>query len=1040
MPKSNRSGFSIVLVLTALALLGYLLLPRLSVRWQPGALQGQLSVSYHLATAAPSAVERLVTSPLEASFSLLEGVEKIESVSRRGSGRIDLTLSPERDPDFLRFTIAAAIRRIYPALPSGVSYPTIDYQSPEEEEEGPVLVYTLYGADPPSEMTRFANDQLLPQFSQLPQLERMELSGGNVERVRIEINPERLRQMGLNRPELVSQLRRYFQRGGLGLVSDGNNRLYCYLGNQWNNTFDPKQWETIPLSLPSYVDNARQYELGDIAKIELEEQPPSAYYRLNGENNLRLLAYGTKAANQIELALAFKQLADEIGKQLPKGYTLQLEKDNTEFLRQELQLTRRRTALSIGILLFFVLLAYRNWRKIVVVFYGLAVNLGLAFFLYYWLEVELNLYAFAGVAVSFGIMIDNILIMMDALDQKGNGKAEIPAIIGATLTSMAGLSVIFFLGEELRHQLFELSRVMLTNLALSVVVAVYFVPALEVQVGLKNSNRRADLGNFFIKSYTALLNRLIRFRKGVLFLVLLAFGLPVFLLPRQIEDCSWYNNSIGSEYYQDVLRPHVNRWLGGSLRLFSYYVYEGSGFRKNEQTRLYVRAALPEGATVHQLNEVLSQVEKYLATFGEQIATYSTGVYSGQSGVISIQFPEGNRSSFPYALKSQLTRYANNFGGVEWDVYGVGQAFSNNTHSPISSFRVEMRGYNQDGLDQLSNQLAASLLHHPRIKEVNTDANMEWWQKERTEYHLTYRPNALALAGLSPFQLMTSLEWFDRSPHPDFYLRDGMGVAIQPDEQAYFDRWNAENRSLPLDSTRLTLNQFAELSAKPAAQALFKKDQEYLRLLTFDYLGSSRFGSIYLNKCIDTLNSTIPLGYSASRPGYERNEELKDWSQAIGLAVVLIFFICALLFESLKQALSIIALIPITFIGVFLTFYYFEVQLDQGGYTSFLMVSGLAVNGMILIVNNYNGLLKDGLSRSGETFALAVKNKLLPISLTVLSTAAGLIPFLIGAEKAVFWYGLAAGTIGGLFFSVFVLLLVCPLLFLKSAKAMGGLG
>ena len=202
--------------------------------------------------------------------------------------------------------------------------------------------------------------------------------------------------------------------------------------------------------------------------------------------------------------------------------------------------------------------------------------------------------------------------------------------------------------------------------------------------------------------------------------------------------------------------------------------------------------------------------------------------------------------------------------------------------------------------------------------------------------------------------------------------------------------------------------------------------------MAFEYLGSPRFGNKHLTACLDTLRAGLPLGFTAERRSYSRDREAKQLTALMGLAVLLIFFICAVLFESLRQALNIIFLIPVSCIGIFITFYYFNVRLDQGGYTSFLLVTGLAVNGLILVVNEFNYLRKRNLGwPEARLYATAIRHKILPIVLTVASTAAGLIPFLLGGRNEVFWYALSAGTIGGLVFSLFVILFVSPVFFLR---------
>ncbi|MFT7120083.1 MAG: multidrug efflux pump subunit AcrB [Neolewinella sp.] len=171
---------------------------------------------------------------------------------------------------------------------------------------------------------------------------------------------------------------------------------------------------------------------------------------------------------------------------------------------------------------------------------------------------------------------------------------------------------------------------------------------------------------------------------------------------------------------------------------------------------------------------------------------------------------------------------------------------------------------------------------------------------------------------------------------------------------------------------------------------------------------------------------------AAERSSYRPNSEAKRLSMLMRLAVVLIFFICALLFESLRQALKIVLLIPISCIGILLTFYWFDLRLYQGGYTSFLLVIGLAVKGLILVVNEFNWLRKQHRDWSETAlYAMAVRHKTLPIVLTVISTAAGLTPFLIGGWNEVFWHALAAGTIGGLFFPVVVIMVISPVFFLR---------
>ena len=143
------------------------------------------------------------------------------------------------------------------------------------------------------------------------------------------------------------------------------------------------------------------------------------------------------------------------------------------------------------------------------------------------------------------------------------------------------------------------------------------------------------------------------------------------------------------------------------------------------------------------------------------------------------------------------------------------------------------------------------------------------------------------------------------------------------------------------------------------------------------------------------------------------------------LVIAIIYFICSVLFESLRQPLVIIVMIPISFIGVFLTFYLFELKFDQGGFASFVLLSGLVVNAGIYLINDYNIFRSGGVAPGLVTYLRAYNRKIVPIMLTVLSTVLGLVPFVVISREP-FWFSFAAGAMGGMLFSIVAILFFLP--------------
>lgn len=121
-------------------------------------------------------------------------------------------------------------------------------------------------------------------------------------------------------------------------------------------------------------------------------------------------------------------------------------------------------------------------------------------------------------------------------------------------------------------------------------------------------------------------------------------------------------------------------------------------------------------------------------------------------------------------------------------------------------------------------------------------------------------------------------------------------------------------------------------------------------------------------------------------------------------------------------------MIPISFIGVFLTFYLFEFNFDQGGYASFILLCGISVNAALYIVNDFNNQRRDYPNANIlKSYLKAYNTKIIPVLLTIISTMTGLIPFVWGGQQEAFWFSFAVGSIGGLLFSLIGIVFYLPL-------------
>jgi hypothetical protein len=136
------------------------------------------------------------------------------------------------------------------------------------------------------------------------------------------------------------------------------------------------------------------------------------------------------------------------------------------------------------------------------------------------------------------------------------------ALMAASLTTIAALLLVFLLPEEQKMNLVDFSKVVALLLGVSLLVSLFFTPSLyqllfssQYQNRKGNSMRQLRRKVRWFWRYSNAINWSVKYRKAFFVLLLLGFGLPVFMLPAKWEEHEWYNKIVGSDIYQDDIRP-----------------------------------------------------------------------------------------------------------------------------------------------------------------------------------------------------------------------------------------------------------------------------------------------------------------------------------------------------------------------------------------------------------------------------------------------------------------------------------------------------
>ncbi len=1010
------------------------MIPQLSIRLNPGKTLPSINVYYTWHNAGSYNIENKMTSLLEAGFATVQGIEKISSKSSKNTGRVTLEVNKHYDLDAIRFEVSSIIKRLHKKLPEGSSYPIISINNPEDDQT-PFLSYTLVAPYSPYEILQTVKNTIIPEIGSIKGVSEIKDFGAAPLEWHISYSKQALENINISKSDLIFALQRHYKKISLGEV----NRHNQYLSVVLYPDSDSVNWK-----IPVKTINNRIIYFDDITKIKLKEQEATRYYRINGQNAIGFYISANQGTNTIALAKTIQDRIETISSKLGENYQILELYDSTNYLQSELDKIYKRTFYTLIILLVFILLVSFSIRYSIVIILSLGVNLSLAFLFYKFFDIELNLYSLAGITVSLGLMIDNIIIMSDHIRNLNNRLVFIP-ILASTSTTLGALSVIFFLDDNLKLNLQDFASVVIINLFVSLFIALFFVPALLEKIKLRPQKFKFTYVNKIFKNYAASIKFLYKYRYVLFLIGILAFGIPIFMLPDKIHKPKHlyekaYNKTIGNEWYQKTVRPIADKLLGGSLRLFSQYVMERSFYRKNEETKLYVTASMEKGVNIHQMNEAFLQIENYLKLF-EQIDKFVTNVYSEEYGRIEITFDKAyTNTDFPVILESKLISKVVDLGGIEWSIYGIGEGYSKPFTRPLSNYRLKCSGYNYDKLKNLADTLGFMLSKHPRVKDLKIREydNSFFVKKSINKYVLNLNKEDLVLSGNNPFEIYQDIKEYSLLKYPQMHIMT-MGLytplRLTSVESDFFDIWHLQNSLMGNHNHPIRLKNISTIKEEKEQENIFKENQEYLLLLEYQYVGAKSFGNTFLEKNLTSFRQKLPLGYKfeTAKFNFFSPKSKKLYVYLLLLIATIIFFICTILFESFKQSLVILSIVPISFIGVFLTFYYFSLNFDQGGLASFILLSGITVNSSIYILDEFNKIYRQHQSiNSHLLFLVALKRKIIPVLLTILSTIFGFVPFIMSGQNEVFWFSLAAGTIGGLVFSLIAILVYLPMLVIKK--------
>ena len=998
----TRHHFAILLTLCIAILIGTALIPGLDIADRPRPRQGSsLTISYTWKGASAKVIEQNVTSRIEGMVSAVDGVESVSSTSYFGSGRVKVQLKKEASVSATKFEISSLLRQVRDRLPEGVSWPTLSggevvTSSNAPERNRPLLTWRINADMPDREIRRRAEDELQPLLEHIEGVSSVSVSGGNDIYLEISYDAALLAYNNLSAYDIESAIRDYMGRENIigDVMHHDKQGQTSRISLKLSIDPDRVSLESLPVKV---VDGKIVY-LNNLAKCQWRERHPNSYYRVNGMNTVYMNVWADEDVSINRLADEVKPMVEawEAAQDttvIDHPLHLKLDYDKAEEQFSAFRTTVQRSGLSLLILLLFVWLSRRNWRYLCIIAITLAANLLMAVIAYRLFDLRLHPVSMAGLAVSLGLIIDSTIVMVDHYSYHHDRKA-FGGIMGAMLTTIGSMIIIFWMPEALRNELFDFTWIVIINLAVALIVAYLYVPALTDKFGYQGRLQRQ---------------------------------------PRHLRLLTGWNRLYGS--YIRIATHKVWRWVllvlycgafAWSLILFIDALKNNRYEPKDEEMQLHIRGQMPLGGTAYQLNEKVQEVEAFLSQYHE-IRRFETTI-NGRGAYINVWFnQEALETGFPYMLENHVIGKLISIGGADWSTYGVNpRGFSNSLNLQYRSNSIEIAGYDYDQLYRYAEQMEQYLTNFGRVTDIIIEIPGRLEQED--EFYMQYDHHKLALDSVRVqdiYRTMSSM-LYTRDMGWSRTKRRWTNVVLTPLQNDSLDLWQLNNSFVRVAGRDVRLSDFMNIQQRKAKNCIPRENQEYRLRVAFNVLGSWTYTDKLMKETRATFNAKFPVGFRCVENKYRWNQEEGQQYWLLGLVVLIIFFVCAIVFESLYQALVIILLIPLSMIGTFLTYHWSAVEFGSGGFAAMVLLCGLTVNSGIYLINEYN--------QNGRHYLRAWNHKIIPILLTVLSTICGLIPFLSDGPEERFWFSFAVGSISGLAFSIIALVLGIPILLKKKRK------
>lgn len=1004
----NRPVLTIVMNLLII-IFGIIGFKYLGVREYPSIDPPVITVRTNYSGANADIIESQITEPLEKGLNGIAGIKSISSSSNQGTSVItvefDISINMEAAANDVRDKVSQAVRQ----LPLDIdALPTVT----KSDANADAIISMTFQSKNLShlEVSDYAVNVVAERLQTIPGVSTIQIWGEKKYAMRIWFDPAKLSAAGLTPMDVKQALERENVELPSGKIAGDNTELTINTKGKLKNEDDFN-------NLIIKNSNGSIVRLRDVGKATLGSEAEETVLKESGIPMIGLALVPQPGANYIDISNEFYKRFDQLKKELPKDFTINIALDNTKFVKKAVNEVAETLLIAILLVILIIFLFFRDWIVAFRPLIDIPVSLIGAFFIMYTMGYSINVLTLLAIVLATGLVVDDGIVVtenifkkiedgMSPVEAAKKGSNEILFAVLSTSVTLASvfLPVIFMQGFVGR--LFqEFGVVLAGSVLISAFVSLTLTPMLNAKL-VRKSNTKSKFYQltepYFEKlndSYQHALNQFLSFR-WMAFIIIAVCGIMIWyfgsglkseLAP--VEDRSWMrllmSTPEGSTFeYTDAVVDKMTQFIEDSIKEKRVCLtvtapnFAGTG----SPNSAFVRLALKDpDERKRSQKEIAQYIIQKSSLFPEakilvvEQQTISTGGFGGLPVQFVLQAPNFER------LKEKLPLF-------------MEEASKNKTFKVVdANLKFNKPELNVSVDREKARDLGVSI------------------QDIAQTLQLAFSPQRLAYFNMhgKQYQVIGQFERESRDKPLDLksiYVRNNVGQLIQLDNIV-----STKESSSPPQLYHFNRYMSATVSAQLAPGKTIGEGIAAMEEIA--------------EKTLDESFTTALSG--ASRDFAESSSSL---AFAFGLALLLVYLILSAQFESFRDPLIIMITVPLAIAGAVFSLWYFNQTLNIFSQIGIIMLIGLVTKNGILIVEFANKLQEKGMEKS-EAIRQASVGRLRPILMTSLATSLGALPIAISLGAASqSRMGMGIVVIGGLMFSLLLTLFVIPSMYSYISK------